>query len=106
MRPVLTPGLLSFFVPQASGLRSQAYSRLQPGPNVAQCGVAGRPKTVARLATLDSPSRARHETRSLNPMARPITLFTGQWADLTLSDLARKASDFGYQGLELACWGD
>jgi len=39
-------------------------------------------------------------------MARPITLFTGQWADLTLSDLARKASDFGYQGLELACWGD
>src|SRR6185369_15957629 len=39
-------------------------------------------------------------------MARPITLFTGQWADLTLSDVARKASDFGYQGLELACWGD
>jgi len=39
-------------------------------------------------------------------MARPTTLFTGQWADLPLEDLARKASDFGYDGLELACWGD
>lgn len=39
-------------------------------------------------------------------MARPVTLFTGQWADLSLEDLARRASEFGYQGLELACWGD
>jgi sugar phosphate isomerase/epimerase len=39
-------------------------------------------------------------------MPRTITLFTGQWADLSLEDLCRKASDFGYQGLELACWGD
>jgi sugar phosphate isomerase/epimerase len=39
-------------------------------------------------------------------MARPVTLFTGQWADLKLEDLARKAAEFGYQGLELACWGD
>ena len=39
-------------------------------------------------------------------MARPVTFFTGQWADLPLEDLARKASEFGYQGLELACWGD
>ena len=39
-------------------------------------------------------------------MSRPVTLFTGQWADLPLEDLARKASEFGYQGLELACWGD
>ncbi|MEX2120742.1 MAG: sugar phosphate isomerase/epimerase [Pirellulales bacterium] len=39
-------------------------------------------------------------------MTRPVTLFTGQWADLKLEDLARKASEFGYQGLELACWGD
>lgn len=39
-------------------------------------------------------------------MARPITLFTGQWADLTLEDVARKASDWGFDGLELACWGD
>jgi len=39
-------------------------------------------------------------------MTRPVTLFTGQWADLPLEELARKASEFGYDGLELACWGD
>ena len=39
-------------------------------------------------------------------MARPITLFTGQWADLPLETLAKKARDWGYDGLELACWGD
>ncbi len=39
-------------------------------------------------------------------MGRPVTLFTGQWADLSLDDMSRKAKDFGYDGLELACWGD
>jgi sugar phosphate isomerase/epimerase len=40
-------------------------------------------------------------------MGRPVTLFTGQWADLPLEDLAKKArQEFGYDGLELACWGD
>jgi len=39
-------------------------------------------------------------------VARPVTLFTGQWADLPLETLAQKAKDFGYDGLELACWGD
>ena len=39
-------------------------------------------------------------------MARPVTLFTGQWADLTLEDVAKKVSAWGYNGLELACWGD
>lgn len=39
-------------------------------------------------------------------MARPVTLFTGQWADLPLTQLAPKAKSFGYDGLELACWGD
>src|SRR5438270_3237208 len=39
-------------------------------------------------------------------MSRPVTLFTGQWADLTLADLAAKAGAWGYDGLELACWGD
>ena len=39
-------------------------------------------------------------------MARPVTMFTGQWADLPLAELARKFSGFGYDGLELACWGD
>jgi len=39
-------------------------------------------------------------------MARPVTLFTGQWADLPLEELAAKAADWGFDGLELACWGD
>lgn len=39
-------------------------------------------------------------------MARPVTLFTGQWADLPLEQMAKKAKKFGYDGLELACWGD
>ena len=39
-------------------------------------------------------------------MGRPVTLFTGQWADLPLEVLAEKAAGFGYDGLELACWGD
>ena len=39
-------------------------------------------------------------------MARPVTMFTGQWADLSVADLARKFSEFGYDGLELACWGE
>src|SRR5918995_7464715 len=40
------------------------------------------------------------------PMPRPVTLFTGQWADLPLETLAEKASSWGFDGLELACWGD
>jgi sugar phosphate isomerase/epimerase len=39
-------------------------------------------------------------------MPRPITLFTGQWADLPLEEVARLAAEWGYDGLELACWGD
>ena len=39
-------------------------------------------------------------------MPRPVTLFTGQWADLPLETLAGKAAAFGFDGLELACWGD
>lgn len=39
-------------------------------------------------------------------MSRAVTLFTGQWADLPLEELAKKAASFGYDGLELACWGD
>ena len=39
-------------------------------------------------------------------MPRPITLFTGQWADLPFEEVARLASGWGYDGLEIACWGD
>ena len=39
-------------------------------------------------------------------MGRAVTLFTGQWADLSLEVLAEKAASWGFDGLELACWGD
>ena len=39
-------------------------------------------------------------------MARPVTLFTGQWADMPLAELAPLAKQMGYDGLELCTWGD
>ena len=39
-------------------------------------------------------------------MSRPVTLFTGQWADLSLKELAPLAKKMGFDGLELACSGD
>lgn len=44
--------------------------------------------------------------RQVFTMARPVTLFTGQWADLPIKELAPLAKSMGYDGLELACWGD
>ena len=39
-------------------------------------------------------------------MTRPITLFTGQWADLPFEKVCELAGEWGYDGLEIACWGD
>ena len=39
-------------------------------------------------------------------MPRPITLFTGQWADLPFEEVARLASEWGYDGLEIGVGGD
>ena len=39
-------------------------------------------------------------------MPRPVTLFTGQWADLPLVKLLPLVKKMGYDGVELACWGD
>src|SRR5271154_2460343 len=39
-------------------------------------------------------------------MPRPVILFTGQWSDLPLEELAQKAGEWGYQGLDLCCWGN
>jgi sugar phosphate isomerase/epimerase len=39
-------------------------------------------------------------------MPRPIILYTGTWADLSLEELAPQAAEWGYQGLELCCWGE
>jgi sugar phosphate isomerase/epimerase len=39
-------------------------------------------------------------------MARSVLLFSGGWSDLPLETLAQLAADWGYHGLDLACWGD
>lgn len=42
----------------------------------------------------------------MSRLPRPITLFTGQWTDLPFEEVAGLAADWGYDGLEIACWGD
>ncbi|MCD8140485.1 MAG: sugar phosphate isomerase/epimerase [Planctomycetaceae bacterium] len=37
---------------------------------------------------------------------RPVTIFTGQWADLPFETVCEKMAAFGYDGLEIATWGD
>ena len=39
-------------------------------------------------------------------MSRPVTIFSGQWADLPFEKFCEKAHGFGYDGVEIACWGD
>ncbi len=39
-------------------------------------------------------------------MSRPVTIYTGQWADLPIEVMCEKAKAFGYDGLELCTWGD
>lgn len=39
-------------------------------------------------------------------MKREVTIFTGQWADMPFEDVCKLMSELGYDGLEIACWGD
>src|SRR3954467_8452684 len=55
-------------------------------------------RSIARCATPYLSER--------RPMPRPVTLFTGQWADLPFEQVAAKAGEWGFDGLEPACWGD
>ena len=36
----------------------------------------------------------------------PITLLTGQWGDMPFEEVCKKASQMGYEGLEIGCGGD
>ena len=38
-------------------------------------------------------------------MARKVTIFTGQWADLPFEKVCEKMAEIGYDGLEIATWG-
>jgi sugar phosphate isomerase/epimerase len=39
-------------------------------------------------------------------MPRSVLLCSTSWADLPLAELSAQAAEWGYQGLELCCWGD
>jgi sugar phosphate isomerase/epimerase len=55
----------------------------------------------------NSPALGREATGTATPkQERPVTLFTGQWADLPFEEICRLAGEWGYDGLEIACWGD
>src|SRR5919204_2540901 len=76
-----------------------------PRPTAAAPLEAGRSRGFCAAKWPRRYRRGSGRTRR-EPMARPITLFTGQWADLPLEELAEKAGSWGFDGLELACWGD
>ena len=82
-----------------------ALDRSRPG---ARCDSHGRRAPGGRRRGVPGRGRAARDRQSPagESMSRPVTLFTGQWADLTLSDLAAKCGAWGFDGLELACWGD
>jgi sugar phosphate isomerase/epimerase len=72
----------------------------------------GRTRTWCSAGTVGDGGNAAaahpnsNTTQKEHIMSRPVTLFTGQWADLPFAEMARKAKEFGYDGMELACWGD
>lgn len=39
-------------------------------------------------------------------MPRPVVLFTNAWADTPLEEVVVQVNEWGYQGVELCCWGD
>lgn len=39
-------------------------------------------------------------------MSRLVTLMTCQWTDLSFGEMCRLAKEMGYEGLEIACWGN
>src|SRR5207244_3391088 len=61
--------------------------------------------TLVGTAALSVPAAVPQRDKE-EAMPRPVTLFTGQWADLPLATLAEKVASWGFDGLELACWGD
>src|SRR5699024_1272364 len=56
--------------------------------------------------TVIRPHSHTRPRRSPSTMALPHALFTGQWADLTLDEVAELAAGWGYDGLEIAVSGE
>src|SRR6478752_8204703 len=94
-----------------SATRSSIWCRPSPTAQILH-----RPsRTASKYSASSKPSRPAQPRAAGRPsppetegttMTRPVTLFTGQWADLPFEEVARLASEWGYDGLEIACWGD
>src|SRR5205823_5124349 len=93
----------------------QGVRSLRPGraARLDRCRRTPHPPPIDRRRRRFTPFRSvdhrdpiRIQFQGERNMARPVTLFTGQWADLTLEVIAQKASQWGYDGIELPCWGD
>src|SRR3954471_8915310 len=72
-----------------------------------RCSGCSTPSSAAPPTGRPGP-RSRDDRRTARSplMPRPVPLFTGQWADLPFEEVCRLASGWGYDGLEIACWGD
>ncbi len=114
-------GLLETFVHERpvadahAGLRGSARAGRAPDVRRRSAGSAGARRGRAfepgrqRLGPGPgaSPRAARRGPRVRRAaVARAITLFSGQWADLPFEEVASLASGWRYDGLEIACWGD
>ena len=89
--------------------RGHVAGRRRPG--LTRSPVGGLPRREAPHSRAPSPHQpsqtqpAPDRTRG-EPVSRPVTLFTGQWADLPFEEVCTLAAGWGYDGLEIACWGD
>ena len=81
--------------------RRKPAARHPPSPTPCRSRKSSPPSKPAPAADSHWHTRLRGNT-----MTRPITLFTGQWADLPFEEVARLAGEWGFDGLEIACWGD
>src|SRR5690606_2746435 len=84
--------------------------RTPPSPSPRRCGAPSpphrtpSPNAASRPCAPWAPDRISIEGASMS--THPVTLFTGQWADLPFEEVARLASEWGYDGLEIAASGD
>src|ERR1700760_3213176 len=79
-----------------------APTRPPPSPTACRCSGSWPPSSAVPNA--NPAGRPSPQSRE-SSMSRPFTLFTGQWADLPLEEICAHVREWGYDGLELACWG-
>src|SRR3954454_13305055 len=118
MSPRGGPPAMGWATSTASPTRSSTWSppsrraptRRRRSPTGCRSSGCSTPSSAAPPTAPPGP-RSRHDPRTRiiarrHLMPRPVTLFTGQWADLPFEEVCKLASGWGYDGLEIACWGD